>query len=66
MMKLDPHVELLRKIQETQSNCGVKIRSKAESDLYIHERLLQLKLEGKTETKEYRFLCAIRDRKPQL
>ncbi len=62
MIKLEPHVEIMRKIQESQKGCGVKIRTRAESDHLINERLIQLKIEGKTETKEYRFLSAIKDR----
>lgn len=52
----------MRKIQETSRNCGVKLRTKKESTELIEERLGQLELEGKTSSKEYRFLLAIRER----
>lgn len=52
----------MRKILETSKNCGVKLRTKKESNELIDERLIQLELEGKTDTKEYRFLTAIRNR----
>ncbi len=61
-MKMDQNVTIMRKILETQKDCGVKHRSKSESDERILERIMQLQLEGKCETKEYHFLTAIRDR----
>ncbi|MES2526516.1 MAG: hypothetical protein V4598_05490 [Bdellovibrionota bacterium] len=52
----------MRKILETQKDCGVKRRSKSESDERILERIMQLQIEGKCDTKEYHFLTVIRDR----
>lgn len=62
MLKCDYHIELMRKIQEARKDCGVRLRTKEESDQIIAERLLQLELDGKTDTKEYRFLSAIHKR----
>jgi hypothetical protein len=62
MIKCENHIELMRKFQETSKNCGVKLRTKTESSQHISERLMQLRLEGKSETKEYRFLAAILER----
>lgn len=62
MIKCENHNLLMRKILETSKNCGVKLRTKKESNELIDERLIQLELEGKTDTKEYRFLTAIRNR----
>jgi hypothetical protein len=61
MMKCE-NIDLMRKIKETNKNCGVKLRSKSESDHLITERLVQLRVEGKTDTLEYRFLSAIQAR----
>ena len=65
MMKGDYHIEVMRKIQESSKDCGVRLRTKEESDRVIQERLLQLELDGQTETKEYRFLSAISKRTEQ-
>jgi len=65
MMKCDYHIEIMRKIQESSKDCGVRLRTKEESDQIIHERLLQLELDGQTDTKEYRFLSAIYKRTQQ-
>ncbi len=62
MIKCENHIELMRKFQETSKNCGVKLRSKTESSQHISERLMQLRLQGKTDSKEYRFLAAIMER----
>lgn len=62
MIKCETHLDIMRKIQETSKNCGVKLRTKKESSALIDERLIQLELEGKTDTKEYRFLTAIKKR----
>lgn len=59
MMYSDHYTELMRKFQKTHLNCGVTLRSKAESEHRIKDRLLQLQLEGKNDSKEYEFLSAI-------
>lgn len=62
MMKCEHHIEIMKKIQEQSKNCGVKLRSREESQQRIEERLLQLQLDGETEGNEYKFLAAILDR----
>lgn len=62
MLKCEYHIELMRKFQESSRDCGVRLRSKKESHQVIVEKLLQLELDGKTDTKEYRFLTAIQKR----
>lgn len=53
----------MRKILEPQKNCGVKLRTKWESDRVISERLRELQKIGRTETKEYEFLLALNEKK---
>lgn len=57
------YLTVMQKIQEKERNCGVKLRSKCESDEIIQERLDQLRLNGETDTPEYKLLIAIQDRK---
>lgn len=45
--------ELYRKIAEINKNCGVKLRSRSESLNVIKDRLYQLSLERKQDSKEY-------------
>lgn len=62
MVKCDYHVELFRKFHQASKDCGVTLRSREESEQVITQKLLELELEGKTDTKEYRFLSDIRKR----
>ncbi|MFL5784518.1 MAG: hypothetical protein ACJ76H_07920 [Bacteriovoracaceae bacterium] len=62
MMKCEPHIEIMKKLQEQTRNCGVKLRSREESHQKILERLMQLQLDGETEGREYKFLSAILER----
>lgn len=55
----------MRKFQEVSKDCGIRIRTKEESDQRISERLIQLEVDGKTDTKEYQFLNAIYKRQQQ-
>lgn len=52
----------MRKFQKTQKDCGVTLRTKDESEQRIKERLIQLKLEGKTDSKEYELLTLLLER----
>lgn len=59
MLKCEYHIERMRRIQESSKDCGVRLRTKEESDRIISERLHQLELDGNTNSKEYHFLSAI-------
>lgn len=58
-------VEIMRKIQEQNRNCGVKLRSREESQHRIMERLLELETEELTDSQEYRHLSVILSRSTQ-
>lgn len=45
--------EIYRKLAELNKNCGVKLRTKAESLAIIKERLSQLSVEQKQDSKEF-------------
>lgn len=51
--------EHYKKLMHQNENCGVKLRSKEESKVVIKERLEQLKVNGQTNTKEFKFLISI-------
>lgn len=59
MRNLKQCSDIYKKISELNKNCGVKLRSKKESLEVIKERLYQLGVEHKQDTKEYIMLTLL-------
>lgn len=61
--RTNDYLTIMQKFQEAQKNCGVKLKTKAESDQTVDERLEQLRLNGDTSSPEYKLLLAIHQRR---